>query len=558
MSSSGAAAAGSPSSPADSFTSPWSPLRIRIFRAVWIASLASNLGTWMHIVAAYWLMTSLTASPALAGLVQTAMALPAFALALPAGALADVLDRRRMILFTQGCQCVVAGALGAITLADAASPGALLALTLALGTGSALGMPVFLATVPELVPRPQLPAAVSLNSTSMTLAQAVGPTLGGLLVASLGAGAVFLLNAVSFLAIAAVVATWRRTPPVSALPPEHVAGAVRVGLRYAANAPPLQVVLARVGTHVLFFSALPALLVVVTRMRLGLGAGSYGALLGCFGAGGAAGALLFARLRQRVAIDRLVPLGAAVFAAALVALALLPTVVPLFPIMVAAGAGSMGVISSLNIAAQSVLPGWVRGRGLAMYLLTFQAGMAGGGALWGAVAAGFGVSAALVAAAAGMVAVHLLGGPLGLRLAVAERVDLTPATWTEPDLALRPEPGDGPVMIEIEYRIAADDAPEFMAAMRDLRRSRKRHGAMNWSLFQDLSDPERHVESFVVSSWAEHERAQERGVRSDRAAIDRVLALHRGGPPRVTHLLGHHHRAGDSPAPSLTPVTPFQ
>jgi predicted MFS family arabinose efflux permease len=527
--------------------SSWTPLRSSVFRAIWIATIASNLGTWMQIVAASWLMTSLTASVALVSLIQTAQAVPVFTLALPGGALADVVDRRRLIVATQAWQVVVAAGLGVITLADAATPGLLLAFTFALGVGAALGLPVLWAIIPEIVSRRELPAAISLNSASFTLAQAVGPTLGGLLVAAAGAGAVFILNAASFLAVAIVVGAWRRPSPVSTLPSEHIGAAMRAGARYVLNAPPLQVVLLRVATHSLCFSALPALLVVVTRTELEVGAGGYGALYGCFGAGGVAGALLLPSMRARAPTDRLVLPAAVLFAAGLVALATLHSFAGLLPIMVVTGVASMTVISSMNVAAQSVLPGWIRGRGLAVYLLTFQAGMAGGGALWGALAAGAGVSAALIAAGAGMVAAHLLSYVAGLRLAAADRVDLTPAHWSEPQFVLEPDPSEGPIRIEIEYRIPAGDTQKFVAAMHDVRRTRKRDGAMSWSLFQDLSDPERHVESFLVSSWAEHERQEDRAVRSDRAAIERVLALHRGDGPRVTHMLGHHFRRGRKP-----------
>ncbi len=517
--------------------SPWGPLRISIFRAIWLATVVSNLGTWMHLIAASWLMTSLTASAALVALLLTAQSLPTFLLALPGGALADVLDRRRMIVTTQCWQAAVAAALAAATLADLTTPALLLAFTFALGVGAALALPVLWAVIPELVPRRLLPAAVSLNSTAFTLAQAVGPTLGGLLVAGAGAGAVFVLNAVSFLGVAAVVASWRAPPPTSTLPAEHVGGAVRTGVRYVLNAPALQVVLMRVVPHAICYSALPALLVVVTRERLDVGAAAYGALYGCFGVGGVLGALLLPWLRARISTDRLLPVGAILFAGMLAGLATLESVAALVPLMLVGGAASMTVLASFSIAAQSVLPGWVRGRGLAVYLLSFQAAMAAGAALWGALAANVGVSTTLVVAGAAMIATHLLGQAFGLRLAVADGVDLTKAYWTEPGFALEPELGEGPIRVEIEYRIAPADTAEFLAAMRELRRTRRRDGAMQWSVYQDLSDPERHVESFLVTSWAEHERQHERAVLSDRAPIERILALQRGESPRVTHLL---------------------
>jgi MFS family permease len=517
---------------------------VGVFRAVWIASVASNLGTWMHVVAASWLMTSLTSSAALVALVQTATAVPIFLLALPGGALADVLDRRRMIIGAMAWQLLVATGLGAVTLLDAVTPASLLALTLALGTGAAFALPAYGSAFPEMVPRAQLPAAVSLNAFSLTLAQAVGPALGGLLVAGLGAGAVFVFNAASFLAMALTVASWRRPPDAGRLPAEHVIAAVRTGARYVMNAPALQVVLVRLAGHVLFFSAVPALLVVVARTELDLGAGGYGALYGCFGAGGALGALLVPRARPRVGSDRLVALAAGALAAGAFGLAAIRTTALLYPLMVIAGAGSMTALSSYTVAAQSVLPSWVRGRGLATYMLTFQGAMAGGAALWGAVAGAAQPSTALAIAGAGVLAVPLISAAAGLRLSAADRLDLTPFAWTEPELALEPDHGEGPVLIEIEYRIADADTADFVAAMRELRRTRRRDGALRWSVYRDLSDPERHVESFLVGSWAEHERAHERAVRSDRAAIERVLALHRGDPPRVTHLLEHRFGRG--------------
>ena len=483
----------------------------------------------MHLIAASWLMTSLTASAALVALLLTAQSLPTFLLALPGGALADVLNRRRLIVVTQCWQAAVAAALAAATLADLTTPALLLAFTFALGAGAALSLPVLWAVIPELVPRAQLPAAVSLNSTSFTLAQAVGPTVGGLLVAAAGAGAVFVLNAVSFLGVAAVVASWRAPAPTSTLPAEHVGGAVRAGVRYVLECagPPGGAHARGASRDLLQRASRPP-----RRGHTGAARGRSRGLWRATAAlrrGWRARFAAVPRLR-RERHHRLLPVAATVFAAMLLALATLESVAALLPLMLVGGAASMTVLSSFSIAAQSVLPGWVRGRGLAVYLLSFQAAMAAGAALWGALAANVGVSATLVAAGAGMIAAHLLGHLLGLRLAVADDVDLTKAYWTEPGFALEPELAEGPIRVEIEYRIAPEDTAEFLTAMRDLRRTRRRDGAMQWSVYQDLSDPERHVESFLVASWAEHERQHERAVRSDRAPIERVLSLQRGIP----------------------------
>jgi MFS family permease len=413
---------GSASASAD----PWAPFRIGIFRAIWIAALVSNLGSWMHLIAASWLMTSLTASAALVALLQTAGAAPSVALALPAGAMADVFDRRRLIIVTQGYQAVIAAGLGAITPAGATTPAVLLAATLALGVGATLGLPAYSAITPELVPGDELPAAISLNTITWTAAQAAGPALGGLLVAAAGAGAVFLINAASFIAVVAVIVRWRRPKPTATLPPEHVGSAIRTGLRYARNAPELRTVLIRCAAYVTVFSALPALLAVTTRTRLGGSALAFGVLLGLVGLGGIAAAVLLPRFRTRFRTDLLVGIASVAHAGVMVAVASLHSIAALAPVMVVSGFALMTVMSSLNIAAQVVLPAWVRGRGLAIFQLVFQLGFAGGAALWGALAASDGIPTALTVAAIAMLASTLLA--VRYRLDSADGIDVRPAT----------------------------------------------------------------------------------------------------------------------------------
>jgi predicted MFS family arabinose efflux permease len=497
----------------------------------------------MHLVAAQWEMTTLSRSAALVGLIATAGALPAFALALPAGALADVIDRRRLIVFAQAWQFAAAATLGILTVTHVTTPAILLAATVALGIGASLGLPAFSAVTAELVDRHELAQAISLNSVSTTLSQAVGPALGGLLVAALGSGTVFLLNAGSFLGIVGVLVMWRRTPPVNALPPEHVVSAMRVGLRYVVNAPELRGAMLRLAAYVLGYSAIPALLAVLARTQFHASAGAFGLLLGCLGIGGVLGASLLPRLRGQFGPDHLVAICTVAVAAALTGLGHAGSLAAAYPIMVALGFSSIGVISSFMIAGQAVLPAWVRGRGVAMLALVFQAGFAVGAAMWGAIAVHTGVTTALTAAAA-FIAVGMLLG-LRIRLADAESIDVQAAHALEPYPPVELGADDGPVQLSVEYHIAEVDLSDFRLVARELERSRRRAGAMHWALYADVRDAQRQVETFIVSSWSEHLRSGTRETEADRAVVERVRAYHAGSDPPIERALvseRHRHR----------------
>jgi MFS family permease len=521
--------------------SAWSPLRQPLFRALWIATVASNVGTWMQNVGAVWLMTSLTSAPLFVALVQTATSLPVFLVGLAAGALADVVDRRRLLLFTQGWMLAATALLGALTLAGVVTPWVVLGFTFLIGLGAALNGPAWQAITPELVPREELPAAVALGGVGFNLARAVGPALGGAVVAAAGAGMAFLLNAVSFLGVMLVLYCWRREPETSTLPGERVLGAVRAGLRYVRYAPALPAVLVRAGLFILCGSALWALLPLVARHRLGLGPGGYGLLLGGLGVGAVAGAALLPGIRRRVTLDRLVSGASLLFAAVTVVLAYAPSFVLLSAAMIVGGATWMGVMSSLNVAAQMAAPAWVRARALGVYLLVFQGGFAAGSALWGGVAARAGEPTALACAAVGLV----VGLVATRRYPLAdEEFDLTPSMhWPEPVVAREPDPEQGPVLITVEYWVAPEQSWEFVRAMREVRRIRRRDGAMRWGLFYDVAEPRRFVETFLVESWAEHLRQHERVTAADRAAEERARAFHRGeSPPIVSHLIAAQAR----------------
>ena len=520
--------------------SPWSPLVEPIFRALWIATVVSNIGTWMQDVGESWLMVSLTTSPMLVALVETAGSLPVVLLALPAGALADVVDRRRLLLVTQSWMLVSAAVMGVFTLAGMVTPWVLLLLTFILGLGSAMNGPALQAIIPELVPRRELSAAVTLAGVAVNVSRAVGPALGGLLVAAAGSGIVFLLNAVSFLGVMVVIYRWQPTPQQSTMPPEHIFGAVRAGLRYARHAPELLAAFVRAGVFILCASALWALLPLQARHALGLGSFGYGILLGCIGAGAVAGAAFLPKVRQKVSNSLLVVGATLLFTIATAALAHVHVPVVAGAAMILGGIAWITVMSSFNTAAQAAAPAWARARVLSIYLLVFMGGMAVGSAVWGAVAARFGVTNALTYAALGLI----MGIAASWRYTLIDGDDLSlvpSAHWPEPVVVCEPNAEQGPVLVQVEYRIDPHQAREFRRAMQDLRRIRRRDGAIRWGLFRDPAEPGRFVESFLVETWVEHLRQHVRVTESDREIEERIRAFHiGGGQPAVTHLIAEN------------------
>jgi MFS family permease len=506
------------------------------FRAIWIASVVSNVGTWMQNVGVAWLMTTLTPSPILVALIQTATSLPVFLVGLPAGALADLLDRRRMLLVSQTWMLVAAAILGGLTLADRTTPVALLLLTFALGLGGALNSPAWQAIVPELVPRRELASAIALNGAGFNLARALGPALGGLLVAAAGPGLVFVLNALSFLATIIVLYAWRRQPRSgSTLPGERLMEALTAGLRYARFAPALQRLLARSAIFVLCASALWALLPLVARQQLGLDSSGYGLLLACLGIGAVCGAFVLPQMRHTVSLDLLIAGATAVFALATAMLGWVPYLPVVAVALAAGGVAWLSAMSSFNVAAQMIAPNWVSARVLGTYLLVSQGGLAVGSFVWGAVADAFGLPIALGLAAAGL-ALGLLATPVW-SLRHGERLDLRPSPGMQPvpeDVNIHPE--RGPVLITVEYRVPHDRAADFAEAIHRLRVVRRRDGALRWGVYQDPLDAERYLETFTVGSWAEHLRQHERATMADLAVAQGVERL-TVAPPVVTHLV---------------------
>jgi len=523
--------------------SPGSPFAFPIFRSLWIATVVSNTGTWMHDVGAGWLMTGLTPDPLMVALVQAATTLPVFLLALPAGALADTVDRRRMLIAAQVVGLLAAAALAVLTWQSLATPALLLGATLLLGTSAALSAPVFQAIVPELVDRARLPEAIALNSLGVNVSRAIGPALGGVVVASAGPPAVFALNALSVVAVLAVLGRWKRSPAPPALPPEHFLGALKAGYRYARRSPALRVVLVRAAGFFIFGSALWAMLPLVARRALQLDAAGYGGLLACMGVGAVLGAVLLKYLHGRIAPNPLSIGSTLLLAFAAGAMALATNMWIAGPVMIMAGLAWIGMLTSLNVAAQLASPDWVRARALAIYMVVFQGAMAGGSIAWGALAARTGIATALMVAGAGQALAVVLA--YRWRLPKDNALDLTPSRhWLDPSPAAEPGADRGPVLIEVEYKVALDQAAAFVSALRRFEGVRRRDGALRWDVWEDVGDPGRFLETFVVENWLEHMRQHARVTEADRIEQQAVNAFHIGdGPPRVRHLLAPRRQA---------------
>ncbi len=525
--------------------STWTPLRIGVFRVLWLAVLGSQVGTWMQTVGAQWLLVDKPNAATLVSLVQTAGMLPVLLLAVPAGVLADSFDRRRLLIWVQLFQLAVGVVLTALTLAGEMTPALLLTLTFALGCGMAMTSPTYLAIIPELVPRNQIPSAAALGAISMNLARAVGPAVAGVLVARVGVAAVFGINAVTFLAFAVVLFLWHRRPPEDAALPEPFVAALRAGGRYVRHSLVVRRFLLRLCLFIVPGVALWALLPLLASRRLGMGAGGYGLLLAALGAGAILGALVMPKLRAALSDNQMLVAASLTYALvlAVVALVRVPAVAALA--LVPAGTAWMAVLSNIAADVQLFLPRWVRARGLGTYQTVFFGGQGLGALGWGLVAERVGLVTAFLIAAAGTAA-----GAATVRLwplLDTRHLDREPAVyWPEPDLAVEPEPTAGPVVIEVTYLVKPDNEAAFLDEMRLLRRSRMRTGAVQWGVFRAGEVPDQLVEVYVVPTWDEHLRQHSgRLTGADEALEQRVRALAEA-VPRVMHLL---------PAKDSGPVT---
>ena len=512
--------------------SPLAPLSVPVFRMLWLTWVAANTCMWMNDVAAAWLMTTLTTSPILVALVQSASTLPVFLLGLPSGALADILDRRRYFIATQFWVAAVAVVLAVAIAAGGMTAPLLLALTFANGIGLAMRWPVFAAIVPELVSRPQLPAALALNGVAMNASRIMGPLLAGAIIASAGSAWVFVLNAALSLVAAFTIMRWKRVHTPSPLGRERLASAMRVGVQFVRQSPRMRAVLWRISIFFLHATALLALLPLLAKGLEGGGAGTFTLLLASMGAGAITAAMFLPRLRQAMARDVLVIRGTALQAAATGVMAVAPNVYVAVPAMFVGGMAWITTANSLSVSAQLALPNWVRARGMSIYQMAIMGSTALGAAVWGQVATWSDVHVSLgIAAVTGVLAM------LVVQRRVADRSmeeDLSPSRAFKAPVADAP-PGTGPVVVTIEYFIDPARATEFRAVMQESRRSRLRQGALDWQLLHDISRPARYVERIEDESWTEHLRRFDRVTASDVALRERKLAFHVGdAPPVVT------------------------
>ena len=512
------------------------PLNSPIFRAVWIASLASNFGGLIQSVGASWMMTSIGTAEMVA-LVQASVTLPIMLLSLPAGAMADNFDRRKMMLAAQLFMLAVSAALTACAWTGLMTPWVLLLFTFLIGCGTALNGPAWQASVAEMVPRGHLAGAVALNSMGFNLARSVGPAVGGMIVAAAGAAAAFVVNVVSYIGLILVLARWKPERPARTLPREALHVAMAAALRYAAMSGRIGSVLLRAVLFGFAASAVQALLPLVARDAVGGGPLTYGLLLGAFGAGAVGGAVASARLRSFLSNEMMVRWSCAGFGLATIALAFSPWLTASMAALAVAGGGWVLALSTFNVTVQLSAPRWVVARMLALYQMAAFGGMALGSWIWGVAAGQQGLLLALCLAGGVQFICVLVGLRIPLPATSGLNLDLIDR-WTEPRLAVEIQRRSGPIVITIEYVIDEADIDEFLAAMADRRRISRRDGARDWTLMRDLADPRLWIESYRLPTWLDYVRHNQRMTQADLALTNHARALHRGeGRPRVRRLI---------------------
>lgn len=524
----------SSASPHNSFSS----LRVPAFRALWLAGIVSNIGAWMQTVGAQWLLVEEHSSSATVALVQTASALPVLVLALPAGVLGEFVDKRRLLMVVQTGQLVAVVCLTILTVLGPISPPLLLGFTLLLGVGSALQLPAYQAIVPEIVPAEDIPGAASLSSVGINIARVVGPAVGGILIASVGVAAVFLVNAATFAVFLITLVCWRTYRP-GPRRPEPFIDATVAGVRYVRHSPVIRSIYVRLALFLIPAAGLWALLPVIASERLQLPSAGYGALLAALGAGSVFGAFLLPSIRRRLGAGRTIMASVAVYGLSSAAVALTDEFVAAVLLLIPAGFAWLGVIATINAQVQSFLPPWVRTRGLSIYQLVVYGGTALGAWLAGLGADLFGIETAL--ATTGLlvllVAVSILVAPLADPKGIGR--DIVPLPLTDvPAIAAEARDEGDPVLVLVHYVVPAEARAAFLAQMHLVEQSRRRTGAVTWQIYTDPDAPGTFIEAFTVASWREHlDQHADRQTAYDREVLEAAQKVSTA-EPTVRHLLG--------------------
>lgn len=528
-------------------SSPLSPLKYPLFRAIWATSLITNFGGLIQSVGASWMMTSISTTQ-MTALVQSSVTLPIMLLSLTAGALADTMDRRKIMIAAQSFMLLVSAGLSVMTYFGWITPWVLLSFTFLIGCGVAFNGPAWQASVGDIVPRPELAAAVTLNSMGFNMARSLGPALGGAVVALFGAAAAFAVNAFSYIGLLVVLFRWKPHIPQHTLPREGLLAAMTGGVRYAILSPHITAVLLRAVTFGVGASALQALMPVIARHEVGGGPLIYGVLLGAFGVGAVGGALIVSPLRARFRTETIIRSWVMVFALAALGVAFSPALPLTVLALLLGGAAWVIVLSSFNVTVQMSAPRWVVARALALYQMAAFGGMAGGAWLWGTLAESHSITFALCISAAVLVICAALG--LRLPLANGEELNLNLADrWREPSTELHIEPRSGPIIVSIAYHICDEDVPAFLKLMDERRRSRRRDGAHQWRLMRDMAEPEIWVEKYQTATWLDYVRHNQRRTQEDSDLATQIRALHRGDHDPVVHRM--IERATGSVSPHL-------
>lgn len=513
----------------------WTSLGVPAFRSLWIGNVTMNLAIWMQAVAAAWMMVSLHASPLMVALIQTAAALPSFILGLPGGVMADMVDRRRYLRWVIGFMICSSVLLCALALQGALTPWLLLALTFSLGCGFALQGPAWFTVQTESVPRALLPSALSLSAVSYSSARAVGPAVAGALVSGFGVTLVFVCNVGLLLVTMVAVQRWKGEQRDSAMPPEDLLSGMRSALRYVRHSDVMRVQIIRTIAFAFVASAMWALMPMIAREMLSSGASGYGLLLGSIGGGSVAGALLLPRLKALTEMNRMMAVCGVVYGLATLLIAFVAQLEVVCVLLFVAGVAWVGIGNTNMLALQSAVPGWIRGRSVAIYMLVFQGAMAAGSAFWGAVAAAMGTSMALLLSALLMIGVLLVMWRLPARMGGDAEATDSGVSFDTPLAGANPS-ARAVVSVQIEYHIAPSNREEFLRLVVEMGKARRRDGASFWRLLRDLDRDSVYIERFLADSWDQYLRQRSRATLADRDAEEKLASLHVGSaPPRMTH-----------------------